>query len=73
MPHNVAVTSSSMGRSIMWHVTLDGAELLSFAGPHAQELAEASCRDLVHFLDVMSKTDQAERRRELGITEHYDS
>jgi hypothetical protein len=63
MSHKVDVTCSP-GNPSMWRVTVDGSEVVSFAGPRAEELAESSRRDLAYFLDVMSRTDDAGRRPE---------
>jgi hypothetical protein len=57
MAPKIAVSHSS-AEPARWSVTLDDAEIVSFAGPRAEQLAEQSRRDLVDFLDVASKTDE---------------
>ena len=70
MAHIITVACSEPGHT--WRVSVDGEQVLAFAGPQAEALAEKSRRDLESFLETdvsnLHDTDargrSAERPRE---------
>ena len=50
MNHTITLTVAPPG-SDTWRVRIEDTDLIAFAGPRAQELAERSCRNLEYFLE----------------------
>ena len=65
MRHRISVVLSRID-PVRWDVMVDGAEVVSFAGPLAEERATQSGLELIYVFDLLSKTDQAARRREVA-------
>jgi hypothetical protein len=51
MKHRVVDVTREENR---WYVRLDGVDVVSFFGPHAQEWAVREREELAHLLDVRS-------------------